>query len=434
MNKITDKAKTLANKALSKLPKSKKGSSSTEVSPSVVDLKTEDTSPTEVSIPNIDLAAAYQKLSHLNIMVCGKNGVGKSTLISAIFTDEKIETGVGLPVTQDITEYTKEGMPLSIYDCPGFELDNEQRESVLNQIKQTIKDKKIHCMWYCLNVMGSKIEMPEADCIRELRNIQISDGENGQINLPVIIVLTQAFVSNRVEGLINTIRSDGEKGCGLKNIPIVDIIAKEENIDGKKLKPRNLDKLIDVSLANMGKDARDTMISMQMVNFRQKEKKSERIIKATALTSFAVGAAPIPFADAPILAAAETKMIAEITVVWGLDIDKGTLIALVSSALGAGGAAIFGRQFVSWLLKMTGAGAVVGGAFSGSTALILTTTLGEAYIRLMKLVFIGKISRNALIGKEGRKLFKELFKKAMKNKDKSKLLNDIKRKLNIGLN
>lgn len=75
---------------------------------------------------------------------------------------------------------------------------------------------------------------------------------------------------------------------------------------------------------------------------------------------------------------------------------------------------------------MTGAGAVVGSAYAGSTAMILTATLGEAYMQLMRLAFIGEISQNALSGKEGRKLFKALFKKAMKNKDKSKILEKLK--------
>lgn len=124
-------------------------------------------------------------------------------------------------------------------------------------------------------------------------------------------------------------------------------------------------------------------------------------------------------------------MITKITVIYGLDINNGTLVALVSSALGAGSATILGKSIVAWLLKMTGVGNVVGGIISGTTAMIITVALGEAYIGLMNLVFAGKLKLDELSGKKGRKIFVELFKRAMKNINKSKILLQIKEKLKI---
>lgn len=380
-----------------------------------------------INIPEINIGSEINKLEKLNIMVCGKTGVGKSTLISSIFTDDKIETGVGLPVTTGIDEYTRDGMPLSIFDCPGFELDNQQREDIMNRIRSTVKKHNIHCIWYCINVMASKIEMPEAESIKKLQSITIPNGENGYKNLPVVIVLTQAYAEDRTKGLKDVIIDK----CGLKSISMVDIIAKDDNIGGRKIKKRNLDTLIDVTVKKMPENVQKTFIAMQMVNIRQKQKKSNEIITITALSAFATGAVPLPFADAPIIAAAQVAMITKITVIYGFDINNGTLVALVSSALGAGGATILGKEIVAWLLKMTGCGSVLGGAISGLTAMIITVALGEAYISLMNLVFAGKLKIEDLAGKKGQKIFVELFKKALKNKDKSKILSQIKEKLKI---
>ena len=66
--------------------------------------------------------AINEKLARLNILVAGKSGVGKSTLINSVFGKEVAKTGDGEPVTSRICKNEKEGFPLTIYDTPGMEL------------------------------------------------------------------------------------------------------------------------------------------------------------------------------------------------------------------------------------------------------------------------------------------------------------------------
>lgn len=42
----------------------------------------------------------YQKFTTLNIVVAGKTGVGKSTLINSVFSEKVAKTGYGDPVTE----------------------------------------------------------------------------------------------------------------------------------------------------------------------------------------------------------------------------------------------------------------------------------------------------------------------------------------------
>ena len=44
----------------------------------------------------------YSNFTTLNIVIIGKTGVGKSTLINTIFGQKLAETGIGKPVTQAI--------------------------------------------------------------------------------------------------------------------------------------------------------------------------------------------------------------------------------------------------------------------------------------------------------------------------------------------
>lgn len=57
--------------------------------------------------------AQNEKLPKLNIMILGKTGVGKSTLINSLFGENLAVTGFGRPVTQDIRKFETEDCPIS---------------------------------------------------------------------------------------------------------------------------------------------------------------------------------------------------------------------------------------------------------------------------------------------------------------------------------
>ncbi|EMV4809769.1 hypothetical protein AAC509_003039, partial [Listeria monocytogenes] len=54
-------------------------------------------------------------------------------------------------------------------------------------------------------------------------------------------------------------------------------------------------------------------------------------------------------------------------------------------------------------------------AISATTAGLLTTALGLAYIQIMEMVYNGEISKEDLYSAEGKKTMKSLFKNQLKN-------------------
>ena len=114
-----------------------------------------------------------KNLKNLNIIVAGKTGVGKSTLINYIFREQLAETGIGKPVTQHIQRITKKDVPLTIYDTKGLELGRDTQKQIKAEIIDKIKEglyakdenKCIHCIWYCINTASDRIEEDEIEWI-----------------------------------------------------------------------------------------------------------------------------------------------------------------------------------------------------------------------------------------------------------------------------
>ena len=73
------------------------------------------------------ISTATRGAGRVNILIAGKTGVGKSTLINAVFRGELARTGAGKPVTQTTQEYTKPGHPLTIIDTRGLEVGDYAR-------------------------------------------------------------------------------------------------------------------------------------------------------------------------------------------------------------------------------------------------------------------------------------------------------------------
>lgn len=355
-----------------------------------------------------------QNLSTLNIIVAGKTGVGKSTLINAVFKDELAETGMGRPVTNHMRKITKKDIPLAIYDTRGFELGKDVQEDVKKEVFDTINkglatkdiNKAIHCIWYCINTASNRIEPEEIQWLRELSR------ENQVTQVPIIVVLTQSISRKNAEEMRQMILDEN-----LDIIQVIPVLAKDFEIEDVGIvKSFGLERLIEVMGEALPEELLDTLQHVQIASLSEKKRRASRVVATAALAATGQGAAPIPFADAALLIPTQVGMIASITVIFGFDVNKSVITALLSSTIGSGGATLLGRAFVANILKLLpAAGSIAGGAISAGTAGVITAALGSAYIAFMELVYKGEMNIEDLSSKEGKETIANIFKENLKN-------------------
>lgn len=361
------------------------------------------------------IADKIKSLNTLNIIVAGKTGVGKSTLINAVFKEKLAETGIGKPVTQHMRKITKKGVPLAIYDTRGFELGKEVQVEVKKEIVDIIGkglatrdiNKTIHCIWYCINTTSNRIEPEEVEWLREL-------SMNNQITqVPIIVVLTQSFSKKKAQEMRQTLLDEN-----LDIIQVIPVLAEDYEIEELGIKKAyGLDVLIKVMGEALSDELIDTLQHIQIACLEEKKRRAQAAVATATVVAAGEGATPIPFSDCALLIPTQVSMIASITVIFGLDVNKSVITALLSSSIGAGSATLLGKTVVTNLLKfIPGAGTVVGGAISAGTAGIITAALGEAYIRVMELVFKGEMSLDDLGTKKGKDIMTTFFKEQLKRK------------------
>ncbi len=334
-----------------------------------------------------------KELKKVNLLVVGKSGTGKSTLINTVFSEEMVQTGVGKPVTNQISLIEKDDFPVRIYDTVGFEIGSlgfDIKDVVKsfkrNPVQQLIKkvqstetqDDDIHVVWYVISGSGSRIESAEIAFIKWMVEQKI----------PVIIVLTKSYdvvEANLLKEKIEQLVSVSKK--------IVIVLAKETENQSSF----GVEELIQLTVEALPQGLQTSFIHSQEASIKVKHNEAVKIVTATMAANFGTGFTPVPGADAPIMMASQSAMITKITSIYGIDIDKQKIETALASILGVYTAMISGKAIASGIAKMIpGVGTVGGGLISGGVGMVITGALGYAYIELMELVLKGQVDLSTI--------------------------------------
>ncbi len=325
------------------------------------------------------LSEAFAALGCFNLAVFGKTGVGKSTLVNAIFGTEVAETGLGKPVTRGLVYYRHPGGLLGLYDSEGFETGTSGDE-ILAGLRTFVSDSRalpidqqIHAAWYLVRWSDRRFEDRQADFVRALADIGV----------PVMLVITQVpsregvphpeavELANYIQSLGLPLRPDGR--AYLTN-------ALADPFTGSPV--FGLQELLDATYLVVPEVATAALTAVQILDLERKRQAARKIINQSVALAAGVGATPIPFSDAALLVPTQVTMIARVTAAYGLPADRSRALAAAGAVVLTGGATMAGRYIATSLLKAIPGGQIATSAISATVAGSLTRAVGEAWARV----------------------------------------------------
>ena len=313
-----------------------------------------------------------KSIGAVNILIVGQTGVGKSTLVNAVFGEDFAPVAAGRPVTSHSEWYTSDMVPLRILDTQGLEAKHYSAtlDAIQNEIESSRAElddrRQLHMAWVCISTPSSRVQDCEIDLVRLLN----------QHRIPVILVLTKDDDDDEFPALVATIMR--EQRAEVTTIVPVRAL-------GKPRRPAaGLDRLVTATFRALPVAHRSAFAASQKVSRDLNRSTADDYVTAAASAAAAAAVVPVPFADLATLAPIQASMLVGISNAFGVTLERSQIKQLLATVLGCLALTLAGGWAVGTILKfIPGPGTLVGTLLNAAVAGGLTRMLGRGYIRFL---------------------------------------------------
>ena len=342
----------------------------------------------------------FRDIPILNLLVAGKTGVGKTTLVNTMFGVTVGKVDVGHPVTTKIERHEVPNYPFVVYDVQGFELSNT--EDIITSIRdkvtdtQAIRDEKymIHAILYCIEHVGARIEDKEEIFIRQLAS---------EYKVPMFLIFTKAFMVDRTNPTSDPFISR-IKSMGLPVVGYYPVVC--EKFSNTTVEPFGVPELMNDFFDRIGPLIGPYREQLQRVKLKIKHDKAVNWVWTYAAGNFAIGTFVPAIADIPALSIVETTMVVHLVGILydGVDMErKDAIVSSLTACVGPLLASFAGTLAFSEVTKLisyvaavlslgVGAGLTIAAQVAGGVvAAGITVAMGRTFITMVEQILEGKI-------------------------------------------
>lgn len=290
-----------------------------------------------------------------NIMICGKTGVGKTSLIQAMthagtVPDEAIGHAQATTVGFDVYETEA----ANFIDCQGMEPGqtvDEYAEMLMGEVVKRLDSDQaenlVHNIWYCIDASGARLQSADARLIK-----QFSD--------KVLLVITKAELlrKNQIEPLMEEVLLllPAERivmVSSLQKSGLQQLLDKAQAMTEHSLEAANCE------LAAFQESWDDYYVRMRSLWMSRMDTEADEIINWGAGRAAAIAIMPLPLADVGPLIANEAYMIYKLGAVYGYAINK-AIFTVLAGVTGGSIAGKFAASFLPFLKIPIAAGVTYG--------------------------------------------------------------------------
>ncbi|MDO4961854.1 MAG: 50S ribosome-binding GTPase [Eubacteriales bacterium] len=335
------------------------------------------------------------------VLLIGNSGVGKSTLINAIFGTEIAEVGRGIEgTTKEAVAYSNEEAPFDLVDTAGFEPSKilGLRPKAIADVKKLSRDiasgkeekNPIDVIWFCVDGTSSKLFPSTIN--------DMLDAVKIWKNAPIIVVITKSYSTYEQEENVKMVsdafadRKKRHRYAGnLKGIiPVVAETYKINENEESWVLPKGLNELVDLTFEVLPEGQKAGVEAIK--NFKLKMKRQQAYTLTALFTAAGVADAvlSLPITDTAVLSAMEIAEIKAIASVYEIkDDDKAK--DFLNKIIECGTVSLTAKTALSTLKAIPGIN-IAASALNGVVAGTFVAAIGAASAKAFEDVYLGKRS------------------------------------------